>query len=403
MRVLIVNAGSSSLKLRVLDGDDVVLADRQLDAPEGWFDPDELAAFVDEAPDVHAVGHRVVHGGAQFREATRITDEVLDRLDALSDLAPLHNPHAVRAARALAGSHPELPAVACFDTAFHATIPEAAAVYAVPWEWTVDWGIRRFGFHGLNHRYVAYRAAELLGRPAGELRTVTCHLGAGASLAAVDGGRSVDTTMGFTPLEGLVMANRSGDVDPGALLWAQQHRGLTAGEADEALNHRSGLLGVSGVSADLREVEAAADRGDERARLAIDVFVHRLRAGIAGMVAAMGGIDALVFTGGIGEHSARMRHRACAGLGFLGVALDEVRNEDPDAPDADLTARDEADGSVPFVPASPVPVAASPASSGSVPPGPGGAVSGPGDGASVLVVTAREDLEIARQTRATLP
>jgi acetate kinase len=234
---------------------------------------------------------------------------------------------------------PEAPAVACFDTAFHAHIPDRAATYAVPREWRERHGLRRYGFHGLSHAYASRRAAELAARPLSELRIVTCHLGAGASLAAVEGGRSVDTTMGFTPLEGLVMATRSGSVDPGLVLWLQRHGGLTEEAISDALEHRSGLAALAGTP-DMREVLRAAEAGQPAARLALDVYVHRLRAGIASMAAAMGGLDVLVFTGGVGEKAAPVRAAAADGLGFLGVGL--AIDEPPGSRDAEIGAPDAA-------------------------------------------------------------
>jgi acetate kinase len=249
-----------------------------------------------------------------------------------------------------------VPAVACFDTAFHATLPAAAATYALPREWRERYGVRRFGFHGLSHAYASARASELA---PGASRMVTCHLGAGASLCAVSDGRSIDTTMGFTPLEGLVMATRSGSVDPGLVLWLEERTGFAAGELADALDNRSGLLGLAGT-ADMREL---LERNDDDARLALEVYVHRLRAGIGGMAAALEGLDALVFTGGVGENAPRVRELACAGLAHLGVALDAARNESAEG-DADVTAA-------------------------------GGRV-------AVLVVRSREEVEMARQTRALL-
>ncbi len=360
MRVLVVNAGSSSLKLRLLDGADRVLEAAEEPAAGPGAVAERLAEFLGNVGEVDAAGHRIVHGGARFTSSAVLTDAVAGELRGLSDLAPLHNPPALAGVEALRKLRPGLPEVACFDTAFHATLPPAAATYAVPWAWTERHGIRRFGFHGLSHAYAARRAADLLARPAGELRTVTCHLGAGASLAAVAGGVSVDTTMGFTPLEGLVMATRPGSVDPGVLLYAQRHLGLAVDELERVLDSESGLLGVSGVSSDVRAVLRAAEEGHERARLALAVYAHRLRAGIAAMAAAMGGLDALVFTGGVGEHQPPIREAACEGLAFLGVALDPVRNRAA-ATDGDLSP--------------------------------------PGARARVLLVQAREDLEIARETR----
>jgi acetate kinase len=315
----VVNPGSSSLKLSVLDEDDAVLAATEVETSSGKVDAQALDGFI-AAPghDYDAAGVRVVHGGATFRAATRVDDAVVADIDQNSELAPLHNPPAVRALRALlARDRQALPVVACFDTAFHATMPDAAAVYAVPWEWTERYGVRRYGFHGLSHAYATRRAAELLGRPVEELQLVTCHLGAGASLAAVSGGVSVDTTMGFTPMEGLVMATRSGSIDPGALLWVQRRHGVSAEDAERMLDRESGLLGISGVSGDMRAVLAAADGGNARARLALDVYVHRLRALIGAMAASLDRLDALVFTGGVGENATVIRERACKGLRVL--------------------------------------------------------------------------------------
>ena len=337
MRVLVVNAGSSSLKLRVLDGDDRVIASRDLDALGGHADAGELSAFIGEI-EFDAAGHRVVHGGHVFRQSVVVTDEVLERLASIGSLAPLHNPPALAALEAVRDVAPDRPSIACFDTAFHATLPDRAAVYAVPWHWTEDWGIRRFGFHGLNHAYVARRVPEILGRDAGELRIVSCHLGAGASLCAIAGGRSVDTTMGFTPLEGLVMATRSGSVDPGALLWVLREKGLSGDDIERVLDHESGLLGLSGVAPGMREVIAEAERGDQRAALAVEVYLHRLRSGIAAMAAALEGVDAVAFTGGVGEGSALVRVDACNGLAFLGMAIDEIANDHVTGHDTDVSA-----------------------------------------------------------------
>ncbi|PXY32129.1 acetate/propionate family kinase [Prauserella muralis] len=363
MHVLVVNAGSSSLKVRLLGAGDEVVDTLDLGSWQGAHESDELAEFVKGLPAVDAVGHRIVHGGTEFRDPVVLDDRVRERIAALTELAPLHQPRGLAGIDAVAGVLPGTPAVACFDTAFHTTLPDEAAVYALPHEWNRRWSLRRYGFHGLSHDYAARRAADLLGRPVGELRTVTCHLGAGASLAAVAGGRSVDTTMGFTPLAGLVMATRTGSVDPGLVLWLQQHAGLDAGQVSHALEHESGLAGLAGGSGDMREVLRGADAGEPRATLAFGVYVHRLRREIAAMTASLGGLDALVFTGGVGEHGPRVRQAAVESLGYLGVRVDPGRN-DAATGDADIGA----------------------------------------DGADVrtLVVTAREDLEIARHTRATL-
>jgi acetate kinase len=343
-RVLVVNAGSSSLKLRVLGGtgadaeagagaaDDVTAA---ADLPavggafEGGADVESIKAAIESFGPVDAVGHRIVHGGTLYAAPVLITGEVRQRLESLTDLAPLHQPKSLAALDAVSAVLPETPAVACFDTAFHATIPEAAATFALPVEWRTRWTLRRFGFHGLSHSYVSRRAAALTGHPAPDapdgLRVVTCHLGAGASLAAVHSGKSVDTTMGFTPLDGLVMATRSGSVDPGLVLWLEEHAHMPSRELASTLESRSGLTGLAGTG-DMREVLSRAAAGDERAVLGRDVYLHRLRASIAAMAAAMDGLDVLVFTGGVGENSPEIRSRAVAGLRFLGVAVDERTN-----------------------------------------------------------------------------
>lgn len=363
MRVLVVNAGSSSVKLSLLGSDDGLLAARELAAPRTHIDPHELqAVLADGLADADAVGHRIVHGGRHFRAAVPIDGEVRRALGELVDLAPLHQPKSLAALDAVSAALPEAPAVACFDTAFHATLPDAAATYALPFDWGKRWGVRRYGFHGLSHAWVARRAPAILGFTGDELRIVSCHLGAGASLCAIDRGRSVDTTMGFTPLEGLVMATRSGSVDPGLLLWLLERESLTLDEVADALEHDSGLLGLSG-SADMREVLRRAAGDDPAARLALDVYIHRLRAGIAAMAAALGGLDVLVFTGGVGERSAPVRASAAEGLRFLGLALDAEANAGAE-PDTDVSA--------------------------------------PGATVRTAVIRAREDLEIAGQTRAAL-
>jgi acetate kinase len=363
-RILTVNAGSSSLKLRILDAENRVVCSRDSGSIEGEEElRNELAAILAEGGAVDAAGHRVVHGGPDHDGPARLDASVEEALDRLADLAPLHNPPALEAIRALEAELPGLPNVACFDTAFHAGMPAAASTYAVPAAWSARWPLRRYGFHGLSHAYASRRAAELLGRPQAELRLVTAHLGAGASLAAVQDGRSVDTTMGFTPLEGLVMATRSGSVDPGLLLWVQRHSEIGAEEMERVLDRESGLLGLSGHSGDMREVIAAAEDGDERSRLALDVYIHRLAAGIASMAAAMEGIDALVFTGGVGENSARVRSAAAGSVAFLGVELNPRLN-------------DEGKGD--------------------------GLLSAAGAAVPVVLIKAREDIEIAAQVRATL-
>lgn len=361
MRVLVVNAGSSSLKLSVLDGDQLCRA-RELTVDGATVDPEQMAAAVLELGPVDAVGHRIVHGGAQYIEAVKIDDNVLASLWELADLAPLHQAKSLEALEAVSRTRPGYPAVACFDTAFHATIPPAAATYPLPRQWRQRWGLRRFGFHGLSHKYAARRAAELLERPQDGLRIVTCHLGAGASLAAVKSGRSVDTTMGFTPLEGLAMATRSGSVDPGLLLWLLERTQLSEQRMAHALEHESGMLALAG-SADMRAVIQNAERRDPDAQLALDVYLHRLRGGIAAMAAAMDGLDVVVWTGGVGEHAPKIRAATAAGLSFLGLHIDNERNQTA-TDDCDLTAH--------------------------------------GARVNAVVITAREDLEIARQVRRVL-
>jgi len=326
MRILVANAGSSSLKLRVLDDAEAVVASADLPAPRGDADAAALAESIGELGTVDAVGHRVVHGGTAFSEPVLVTPQVVARLEALTDLAPLHQPKSLAALAAISRVLPGVPAVACFDTAFHAGMPAAASTYALPPEWRKRWDLRRYGFHGLSHAYVVARTAELLEQPLETLRLVSCHLGAGASLAAVEGGRSVDTTMGFTPLEGLVMATRSGSVDPGLVLWLEEHVGMPPAELASTLEHRSGLLGLAGMP-DMPAILTAEAAGDPNAVLAIGVYLHRLRGSIAAMAAAMGGLDAIAFTGGVGENSPAIRARAAAGLGFLGIGIDGAANE----------------------------------------------------------------------------
>ncbi|TQJ50253.1 acetate kinase [Phycicoccus sp. SLBN-51] len=325
-RVLVVNAGSSSLKLSVLDLDDAVVEKHEIDH---WDDGD--ASVLHEVAgswSFDAVGHRVVHG-AEMTEPVVVDDAVRGQIEALTSLAPLHQPRALAGIDATRKAFGDVPSVACFDTAFHGTMPAAAATYAVPAAWRERWPLRRFGFHGLSHAYAARRTAALVGRPVEELRIVTCHLGAGASLCAVSGGRSVDTTMGFTPLEGLVMATRSGTVDPGMVLWLLREGGLSADEVNDALEHDSGIKALAGTS-DQAEVLGRAEAGDEVAVAAVDVYVHRLVREMGAMVASLGGVDAIAFTGGVGENAALVRERAVFGLGFTGARISASANESPE-------------------------------------------------------------------------
>jgi acetate kinase len=333
LRVLAVNAGSSSLKLSVLEDGRNLVESRNLATPRGSPDLQALDSYLAEAGELDAAGHRLVHGGTRFRESVRIDDEVHRALKQAGDLAPLHNANGVAAIDRIRALQPDLPLVACFDTAFHTEMPDAAALYAVPRKWIEKYDFRRYGFHGLSHSYASARAAELVDRPLSELRTVTCHLGAGTSLCAVHGGHSVDTTMGFTPNEGLVMATRSGSVDASGVLWVAKQEGTDVGAVNADLSRRSGLLGLSGTSGEMRAVLEAADGGDPQARTALEVYLHRLRGAIAAMATAMEGLDVLLFTGGVGENAAAIRERCCQGLGFLGIELDPEHNRsaEPDA------------------------------------------------------------------------
>ncbi len=287
---------------------------------------------------IKAVGHRVVHGGTIFRESVRIDDRVRKAIADLSPLAPLHNPSALAAIDAAQAELPGITKVAVFDTAFFTSLSPKSFLYPLPYEWFSEWGVRRFGFHGISHSYCAQRAADLLGRPIRELRLVTCHLGNGCSASAIAGGQAVATTMGYTPIDGLMMGTRSGSLDPGILIHVQQRRGLSADALNEVLNHHSGLLGVSGVSADVRQLETAALAGHERANLALAMFADRVRASVGALAVNLGGIDALSFTGGVGENSVGLRTAICQGLDCLGLSLDHERNTSL-KPDADIATQ----------------------------------------------------------------
>jgi acetate kinase len=366
LSILAFNAGSSTLKHALFDdAASREIASGAIDvSPEAGGHRAAAARTFSSLQEtgasagIRAVGHRVVHGGDLFRGSVRIDETVSEGLARLSELAPLHNPPALAVIEAAREALPAAPQVAVFDTAFYADLPARARVYPLPWEWHAEWGVRRFGFHGISHSYCAGRAAELLGSV--PRRLVTCHLGNGCSATAVCDGAAAATTMGFTPMEGLMMGSRSGSVDPGILFWIERHRGLTARELDDILNHRSGLLGVSGISSDFREVEAAAREGNERARLAIEIYSDRVRGAIGSLAATLGGLDALVFTAGVGEHSATLRAAVCEGLEFLGLRLDPKANS-ACRPDADVAASDAK--------------------------------------ARILVIQTREELVIARETR----
>jgi acetate kinase len=303
-----------------------------------WSGP---AKAVEGPHEIAVAGHRVVHGGRLFQKTTMVTPEVKEGIDRCADFAPEHNPfqlQVIEAAERALG--PGVPQIVVFDTAFHATLPPCARVYGVPYEW-YEGGVARYGFHGISHQYASRRAAGILGRDPAGLRLVTCHLGNGASLAAVCGGQSVDTTMGFTPLEGLMMGTRSGSIDPAILIYLVRSRGYGADQLDRALNKESGLKGVSGLSGDMREIVAAIDRGNPRAKLAFDVYAHRLLREIGAMVASLGGLDALVFTAGIGENCPSLREAVCRSLAFLGLRLDPEKNASPPM-DSDIATPDSA-------------------------------------------------------------
>jgi acetate kinase len=334
-RVLVLNAGSSSLKASVVDAADGTVVGR---AAVGWGSDatraaragsveSVLAALGTSLEGIAGVGHRVVHGGPRFRDPVRLDESVLTDLRELTALAPLHNPVAIEVAEAAMAALPGVAHVAAFDTAFHAGLPEEAYVYPLPWAWHAERGMRRFGFHGLSVEWSVRRAGELLERPAHELALVVAHLGSGCSVTAVLGGRSVATSMGFTPLEGLMMGTRAGSVDPGLLLWALREAGLSVDELAEVLDHGSGLAGVSGISSDVRELSAAAETGHARARLALGIFVRRAAEGIAAASVALPRLDALVFTGGIGEHAGELRARIVGRLATLGI--EPVSEDEP--------------------------------------------------------------------------
>lgn len=364
-QLLALNAGSSSLKLGLFDiSSEEQLAQRQV----SWDFQEETKrepSFADvlrglDLSRVAAVGHRVVHGGTHFSAPVLVTASVRNEIEWLASLAPLHNWPALAVIDQVARLLPDVPQVAVFDTAFHTTLPPHAYLYALPYAWFERWGVRRFGFHGLSHAYCAERASQLLGRPLAELELVTCHLGSGCSLAAVAGGCSVATTMGFTPIDGLMMGSRPGSVDPGLLMHLLSRRLVTLETLDVALQQESGLKGVSGLSGDMREIISARAEGHERATLAFDLFVSRLREGIASMATHLHRLDALVFTAGIGEGAPEIRTATCAGLGWMEIDLNEAANAHA-IPDVDIgTER---------------------------------------SGVSVLVIHTREDLMVARQTR----
>ncbi len=360
MKVLVINCGSSSLKYQILDmthesllckglverigmdgsvithekiGMDKVKTEVPMkdhkDAIEQVLkavqDPETgVVASMDE---IGAVGHRVVHAGEKYASSVLITEEVIKALEECVELAPLHNPPNLLGIAACQELMPDTPMVAVFDTAFHQTMPPESYIYAIPYEYYQKYRIRRYGFHGTSHKYVAERAAKILNTDLGDLKLITCHLGNGASVSAIKRGKCIDTSMGFTPLEGLVMGTRSGDIDPAIVTYIREKENLPQGKVNEILNKKSGVLGISGVSSDFRDIEAAVEEGNERAALALKVFAHKVRFYIGAYIAEMNGVDAIIFTAGVGENDAMMREIICNNLGNLGIKLDPVKNK----------------------------------------------------------------------------
>ena len=380
MKILVLNAGSSSQKSCLYELNDVLpdrppqpvweaqidwnhrqgVAQLKVETASGTEQEEELASdsleaaisrmletlrqgktqVINSLNEIDIVGHRVVHGGQDYQQSTLISPYVKEAIARLSVFAPVHNPVNLEGIEALEKILPKVPQVAVFDTAFHAQLPPAAFVYPGPYEWLED-GIRRYGFHGISHQYCARRAAQILNRDLTHLRLISCHLGNGCSLAAIRGGWSVDTTMGFTPLDGLMMGSRSGAIDPGIIIHLLRRSDLTSEKLDNILNRNSGLKGISGVSSDMRQIGEAITQGNERAQLALDIYIHRLRAGIGAMLASLGGLDALIFTAGVGENSAVVRAATCEAFGFLGLKLDGEKNQHSPV-DEDIAAVDSA-------------------------------------------------------------
>jgi acetate kinase len=363
MKVLVLNSGSSSIKYQFIETtthqvlakgqverigmDDAVLSHVRIDGDTVKFSAEILDhniaieyvvtillsknhGVIKDKSEIEAVGHRVVHGGETFSGSVLITDEVIEKIRENIELAPLHNPHNLRGIMACKRLLPDTPQVAVFDTAFHQKMPEYAFIYGLPYELYKKYKIRRYGFHGTSHRYVSKRASEILGIPIEKLRIITAHLGNGCSMAAVKYGVSVDTTMGFTPLEGLLMGTRSGDIDPAIVLYIMGKEGLTMAEVNALLNKHSGLVGISGVSSDMREIIREMKNGNMRAKLAFDVFCYRVKKYIGAYAAVMGWVDAIVFTAGIGENSPDVRKSVCEGLEFLGIKIDDEKNNSPE-------------------------------------------------------------------------
>jgi len=356
-KILAINAGSSSLKFQLFDMPSETVLTKGVVERIGFEDAifnivingekiKQTTSIKDHAvavkmlldkliglgvirsfSEIDGIGHRVVHGGEKFSDSVLITNETLQAIEKLSHLAPLHNPANIVGIKAFKEVLPDVPAVAVFDTAFHQTMPEQSFLYSLPYEYYTKFGIRKYGFHGTSHKYVTQRAAELLGRPIEQLRLISCHLGNGASIAAVEGGKSIDTSMGFTPLAGVAMGTRSGNIDPALIPYIMEKTGKTAEEVIEILNKKSGMLGVSGFSSDLRDIELAAEQGNERAELALEVFASRIHKYIGSYAARMCGVDAIIFTAGIGENSDIVRAKVLRGLEFMGVYWDPALNK----------------------------------------------------------------------------
>ena len=360
MIVFVVNCGSSSIKYQLINTQgEYVMAKGTVErigidgsflkhAPQGAAEmkftqpiPDHKAGLklvldvlvdkeygvISSMDEIEAVGHRVVHGGERFTDSMLITADVITGIEECCDIAPLHNPPNLEGIRACQAIMPDVPQVAVFDTAFHQSMPPVAYLYGLPYEEYEDYGLRRYGFHGTSHKYVAQKAAHFMDEDITDLRIITCHLGNGASLAAIKYGHSVDTSMGFTPLEGLIMGTRCGEIDPAVVTYLMEKKHMTSEEMDVELNRRSGVLGISGVSSDFRDLENGAMAGDERCQLAVDMFAYRVRKFIGAYAAAMGGVDAIVFTAGVGENSSYLRAKICQGLKFLGICIDPVANK----------------------------------------------------------------------------
>ena len=373
MNILVINCGSSSLKYQLIDTESEKVLAKGLCERIGINDSvlnhtpnggekvvikvdmpnhktaieqvikaltDKEIGVIGSLEEIAAIGHRVVHGGEKFASSVPITDEVMKALDECTPLAPLHNPPNIIGINACTEAMPGVPQVGVFDTAYHQTMPKHAYMYALPYEYYEKYGIRKYGFHGTSHKFVAEQAAKMLNKPLEELKLITCHIGSGASIAAIKYGKSVDTTMGFTPLDGLVMGTRCGTLDPAVPLFIMDQENLTTDEMSAIMNKKSGVLGVSGVSADTRDVWAAAKAGDEKAVLARDMFFYRIRGYIGRYIAAMNGVDAIVFTAGVGENDVGSRALCCQDLDFLGIKMDPKKNEEAKAIEYDISAED---------------------------------------------------------------